>query len=101
MLLSWPMPWPGHMPPNRRRTSRSAETVAGVPILFGFIPLNEVGNLVPQVPTQLFRVNPERSRFSVDLPLWTVSVFGMPMPGNRGCLIHVDIKKSPSVQKIE
>jgi hypothetical protein len=61
--------------------------------------LNEVDNLVSQIPTQLSRANPERPRLSVDLPHWTVSVFGMPMPVDLGCQIHVDIKKSPSVQK--
>jgi hypothetical protein len=81
-------------------TSRLAETVAGVPMLFGVCPLNEAGNLVSQVPTLLSRANPERPRLSVDLPHWTVSVFGVQMPVNLGCQIHVNSKKkSPSVQK--
>jgi hypothetical protein len=48
--LAYAMTWPHAIDVD---TSLLAETVAGVPIRFGFCPLTEVDNLVSQIPTFL------------------------------------------------
>jgi hypothetical protein len=85
------MAWP-HALSIDVSASRLAKTITRLPMLFGLCPLNKIGNLITQIPTDLSQANPERPRLSIDLSHGTRSACGIAMPVNLSCQVQVDIK---------